>query len=167
MWTCVPTCFRFATSGSRCRNRQGLVMRTTKGREGRLVPIHDELRSVLATLARGPDGLVFHGPRGAKLKPDTVRTILLRDVLKPLGDRFPTPEGEIGFVHGTPHSFRHYFCSQAFASEATAAEIRDWLGHKDSGMVEHYRHQWDEQSQRQMKRINFLGTDDCLELSTG
>jgi integrase len=139
------------------RRKQLAMLRTTKGRTDRKIPLHADLQSILLTLPRQADGLVFHGPRGARIKPDTVRIILSRDVLTPLKEQFPTPTGETGFEHATPHSFRHYFCSQAFASGANAVQIKDWLGHKDSTMVEHYRHVWDDDSQRQMQRIDFLG----------
>jgi hypothetical protein len=36
---------------------------------------------------------------------------IIRDVLTPLSKEFPTPKGEIGFIDGRVHSFRHYFCS--------------------------------------------------------
>jgi hypothetical protein len=32
-----------------------------------------------------------------------------------------------------------------------------WLGHRDSQMVRHYYHLHDDEAQRQMKRLNFLG----------
>jgi integrase len=86
--------------------------RRTKGRRDRTVPMHSELLALLEDLRRQKrhaDGRVFHGPRGGTLKPDTVRTILVRDVIEPLKERFPTPEGDIGFGDGTVHSFRHSF----------------------------------------------------------
>jgi integrase len=75
--------------------------------------------------------------------------------------------GEVGFEHATPHSFRHYFCSQAFAEGAAEADIRDWLGHRDSKMVAHYRHLSDADSQRKMQQINFLGRGDGTVPSRG
>jgi integrase len=148
------------------RKRLGSV-RTTKGRRGRVLPIHHELLTVLLELKRHPDGRVFHGPRDGILKPDTVRVIFLREVIKPLAARFPTSPGEVGFEHATPHSFRHYFCSQAFVDGAAEADIRDWLGHRDSKMVAHYRHLSDADSQRKMQQINFLGRGDGTVPSRG
>jgi integrase len=141
------------------RKRLGSV-RTTKGKRGRILPIHPNLRTVLTELKRHPDGRVFHGPREGVLKPDTVRVILRREVIEPLKARFPTAPGEIGFEHATPHSFRHFFCSQAFLGGASEADIKDWLGHRDSRMVAHYRHLADADSQRKMQGIDFLGRGD-------
>lgn len=142
------------------RRRQQLGnARRTKGRRSRALPIHPQLREVLEGLERQPDGRLLHGPRGGKLKPDTVRRILIREVLEPLKEKFPTPEGEIGFEHGRLHSFRHYFASQSFLSGASEGEIMEWVGHRDSKMVAHYRHLKNEDSQRKMQQINFLGTD--------
>jgi integrase len=35
--------------------------------------------------------------------------------------------------------------------------VMTWLGHRDSQMVRHYYHLHDDEAQRQMKRLNFLG----------
>src|SRR5262249_40932432 len=151
---------------SRRRKRWGAARRT-KGRRDRTLPIHPELYHVLIALERNPDGRLFHGRRGGLLKPDTVRVIFLREVIDPLKQQFPTPPGEVGFEHGRLHSFRHFFCSQAFRDRASYAEIRDWLGHRDSKMVDHYRHLGDEDSQRKMEQIDFLGPDGRAVRSIG
>lgn len=152
---------RLTDERSSARRRKTGAVRTTKGRRSRTVPIHPLLRSVLEQMPQHSDGRLFHGPRGGKLKPDTVRRILIRDVLEPLKKRFPTPPGEIGFEHGRLHSFRHYFVSQAFLSGASEGEIQEWVGHQDSKMVAHYRHLRNEDSQRKMQRIQILGTMDA------
>ena len=82
---------------------------------------------------------------------------LQKKVIEPLKDRFPTPAGEIGFKDGTLYGLRHYFCSKCCADGASGGEIKDWLGHADSKMVEHYRHLSSEDSQRKMRNVNFLG----------
>jgi hypothetical protein len=49
------------------------------------------------------------------------------------------------------------FCSQAFLDGAAEADIKDWLGHRDSRMVTHYRHLRREDSVRKIEQIDFLG----------
>jgi integrase len=142
-------------------------VRTTKGRRGRALPVHSELHQVLLSMPRHKDGRIFHGPRGGALKPDTVRVIFMREVIGALKKDFPTPPEEIGFEHGRLHSFRHYYCSQAFLDGAAEADIKDWLGHRDSKMVAHYRHLRSEDSQRKMQQIDFLGTAARTERPTG
>lgn len=105
------------------------------------------------------DGLVFHGPLGGKVKPDTVRNILIREVLTPLAARFSTPEDETGFVDGRLHSFRHYFCSTCANMGVPEQVVKEWLGHSDSKMVKHYYHLHHDEAQRQMQRLDFLGND--------
>ena len=78
-------------------------------------------------------------------------------MLGPLAARFPTPAGEIGFAHGGVHSFRHYFVTEAFLGGATDGEVRDWVGHRDSRIVERYRHLRDRAARRTMGRLDFLG----------
>jgi integrase len=135
------------------------TMRTTKGKRSRIIPIHPRLREVLATITRGMDGRVFHAERGGQLRPRNVLTVFIRDVIEPLAENFPTPDGEIGFEHGRLHSFRHFFVSQAFLGGASEGEIREWVGHADSKMVEHYRHLGRKDALRRMEQINFVHLD--------
>ena len=142
---------------TRTRGRPREKARQTKSGRNRSFPIHSNLRCILEGLPRSPDGLVFHGPRQGRLKPDTVRRILIRDVLTPLTDRFAMPGSEIGFASGRLHSFRHYFGSRCANSGVAEQVVMAWLGHADSKMVHHYYHLHDDEAQRQMKRLQFLG----------
>lgn len=142
------------------RRVDGRNRRQTKTGRGRALPIHADLKVVLAGMTKAKDGVIFHGPRGGALKPDTVRTILIRDVLEPLSARFPTPAGEVGFVHGRLHSCRHYFASQCAAAGFTEQLVMAWLGHRDSKMARHYFHLHNETAQRQMGRLRLLGEAD-------
>jgi integrase len=141
------------------RKRLAGTMRTTKGKRSRKIPIHPRLREVLATITRGTDGRVFHAERGGQLRPRNVLTVFIRDVIEPLAEKFPTPDGEIGFKHGRVHSFRHFFVSQAFLGGASEGEIREWVGHADSKMVEHYRHLGRKDAVRRMEQISFVDPD--------
>ena len=82
--------------------------------------------------------------------------MFIDDVVEPLKKRFPAPAGETGFEHGRLHSFRHFLCSQALLGGASEGEVRQWLGHADSKMVEHYHHLREEDAQRKMAQIEFL-----------
>jgi hypothetical protein len=77
-------------------------------------------------------------PRGGRLRPNNVLHVFIRDVIEKLNGRFPAPSGETGFEHGRLHSFRQFFVSQAFLGGALEGEIREWVGHADGKMVEHY-----------------------------
>jgi integrase len=100
---------------------------------------------------------VFHGPAGGVLKPDTVRNILLRSVLKPLSKQFPKLAGEDNLAEGRLHSFRHYFTSAAASSGKVDAEtLMTWLGHGDSKMVRHYFHVFEDRAAKQMQTIEFV-----------
>lgn len=128
--------------------------RTTKSGASRSVPIPSPLRPVLARLPVHRDGYLFHGPRQGRLKPDTVRRTFVDAVLEPLSGRFPTFEGEVGLRNGRLHSFRHYFvsvCVQKLIPEQTTMH---WVGHADSKMVKYYYHLHDDESRRQMDRLN-------------
>jgi integrase len=144
------------TDESTQRRWQNRQIRQTKSGRSRSFPVHPDFRCVLENLIRSPDGLVFRGPKGGKLKPDTVRIALVRDVLGPLGELFPSPDGEVGFQDGRLHSFRHYFCSTCANSGVPEQVVMKWLGHRDSRMVQHYYHLHNEVAQRQMERLNFL-----------
>jgi hypothetical protein len=132
--------------------------RLLKGKRSRSIPLNADFRGVLEQMPHHADGLVFHGPEGGRLKPDTVRIILVREVITPLKDNFPTPPGEVGFEHGRLHSFRHYFVSEAFRRGATEPWTMQWVGHRESRIVARYRHLRDDDGQREMARLDLLGT---------
>jgi integrase len=94
---------------------------------------------------------------GGRLKPDTIRNILIREVIRPLEKQFPTPEGEKGFRDGRLHSFRHAFCSICANSNTPERMVMEWLGHSDSAMVRWYYHMHDDESRQRMAGIDFLG----------
>jgi integrase len=142
------------------KKAQAGTARTTKGRRSRTIPLHSEIRKTLLTIPRQRDGRVFHSARGAGLRESNALKIFKQQVIKPLTKKFPTNEGDIGFEHGTFHSFRHYFCSQCFVGGASEGEVRDWLGHRDSKIVEHYRHLRSDDARRKMNQISFLGQGD-------
>ena len=132
--------------------------RELKSGRSRKFPIHCRLQEILATMKRHPDGYVFHGPRGGRLKPDTVRRIFVREVLEPLSKRFPGEPGVPSFRDGRLHSFRHYFCSAcANSGQVPEQMLMAWLGHQDGEMVRHYYHLHDEESRRRMNQMDFLG----------
>jgi integrase len=135
--------------------------RSTKGRRGRVLPIHARLAETLKTMPLHADGRIFHGPRGGGLKPDTVRNILVRDVITPLADRFPRVGDEPAFEDGRVHSFRHYFCSVCADSKVSEQMLMTWLGHKHSDMVKHYYHSDRQVAAQMMNQITFLGEDDA------
>jgi integrase len=149
---------RLTDERSSTRRKLAQEARELKGRRGRSLPVHLELQPILAEIKVSKDGLLFRGPLGGKLKPDTVRRIFVRDVLTPLAKRFPKPPGAaVGFSDGRLHSFRHYFCSVCAASGRVSEQtLMSWLGHRHSSMIRHYYHLHDAESQRQMSQIEFL-----------
>jgi len=122
--------------------------------------MHPEFRKVLAAFPRHKDGRVFHGKKGGRLSDRRVLEALQGRVIEPLKEEFPTPEGESGFADGTVHGLRQYYCSEASRNGATDAELLQWLGHRDSKIMDLYRHLRPEDGQRLMEQINFLGSDD-------
>lgn len=130
--------------------------RETKSSRSRSFPLSAEFLSVIQSMKRAKDGVIFHGPLGGKLKPDTVRNVLIREVLKPLENRFPSAEGDVGFKDGRLHSFRHFFCSMCANSGVPELMVMEWLGHADSSMVRHYYHLNNHEAQRRMSQLRFV-----------
>jgi integrase len=103
-----------------------------------------------------PEGRVFQGPRGGRAKPDSIRVILIRDVIRPLAKKFPSLRGGVSFDKGRIHSFRHYFCSMAAQQNIPEATLMLWLGHQHSSMIRHYYNLHDEQAQTEMRRLESI-----------
>lgn len=130
--------------------------RTTKNSKGRSFPIHPDLRRLLDRKAdRGTQGNVFSAQKGGKLLARNVLQALIDHVIEPLSDQFPSPEEEIGFKDGRLHSFRHFFCSECANSNIPEQVVKQWLGHQSSAMVRRYYHLKDDESQRQIKKLDF------------
>jgi integrase len=108
----------------------------------------------LARVSRLTGGFLFHGPRRGRLKPDVVRRTLVNDVLTPLSSRFATAEGEVGFEHCRLHSFRHYFVSMCVQKGVPERTTMRWVGHNNGSLVNHYYHLHDDESRRQMDRLD-------------
>lgn len=132
---------------------------TTKSHRDRSLTIHADLLAVLKGLPRAADQRVFHGPRGGRLKPDTVRRILQRDVLAALAEQFPAADGRSGIAAGRLQSFRHYFASAAANAGVPEQVLMDWLGHQESRMIRHYYHLQRDEYRRQMGKIPVLGAE--------
>ncbi|MDD4889647.1 MAG: site-specific integrase [Phycisphaerae bacterium] len=140
------------------------VARTTKTHRSRKVAIHADLRKVLEAMPGNRDGAVFLGPLGGRLKPDTVRNVLQREVLLPLRNRFPRRGDARSFEDGRIHSFRHYFCTSCFRGGVPEWQIIEWLGHSDSSMVKLYRHMGAaDETQRAMGKVQSLGGLEAIE----
>jgi integrase len=129
--------------------------RELKSGRSRSIPIHPELADVFRRLRR-VDQHVFRGPRGGRIKPDTVRNILIREVIQPLTATFKDEAAEQSFEHGRVHSFRHYFASMCANRGVPERIVMEWLGHKDSEMVRHYYHLHDDESRQQMAKLDLL-----------
>jgi integrase len=122
----------------------------------RQIPITPKLLEVLRR--RNSHGkFVFCGPRGGRLKADTVRRVLVRDVITPLIERFPKKEGKQSFADGRLHSFRHYFCSTCVNEGVPEQTLMLLMGHQDSAMVRHYYHLHSSEARNKLSHISFVG----------
>lgn len=148
---------RVANEGSRARRDESLSRRRTKGRRSRLVPVNSGLESLLNSLPVRTDGVLFLTDKGQPVSYNVILSTFVERVIKPLSSEFPTVVGQIGFEKGRLHSFRHYFVSQSLINGASEGEIRDWIGHADTGLIDLYRHLAADESRRRMQHLNLLG----------
>jgi integrase len=137
------------------RGGQGDSKRTLKSGRNRSLPLYSDLAALLAQLPK-IDAYVFHGPNGRRLKSGLIRRMLVKDVLKPLAEKFPAVDGRQSFIDGRLHSFRHYFVRRCAAGRVSERVVMEWVGHADSAMVRHYFHVNDEEEQRQLNGLNLL-----------
>jgi len=127
----------------------------TKSREDRKVPIHPILIPLLKKCEK--QGSYFFLATQPGQQPAAARH--LRQ--KSLNARFTRAVGladmtagreALGFVI---HSLRHFFKSHALNSGVPQPVVDYWLGHRLQGMNAVYYHLSDEESQKQMKKIQF------------
>ncbi|MCC7422446.1 MAG: site-specific integrase [Planctomycetaceae bacterium] len=153
----TPAFLRVVDEGSRARRDESLSRRRTKSRRSRQVPIHSELQPLLDALPIRTDGVLFLTDKGRPVTYDVILSTFVERVIKPLSSAFPTVVGQIGFENGRLHSFRPYFVSQSLLNGASEGEIRDWIGHADTGLIDLYRHLTADESRRRMRHLNLLG----------
>ena len=130
--------------------------RRTKSGRSRMLPVLPELKALLRALVRDPEAFVFQSMKGRRLNDNNLRTVFVKDVIRPLSRRFPSPEGERGFKDGRLHSFRHFFCSQMANANTPITALQQWLGHRNSAMVMHYYHLNNADAKRLMSSIRLL-----------
>ena len=114
--------------------------RSTKGKRSRIVPIHRHLRPMFDSLSKVKQGQMFYGPRGGKLKPDVVRTVLVRDVLPAVARQLYPKQARPKMLRGRVHSFRHFFATMAYRAGLPERTILDIMGHRSSEITRLYRH---------------------------
>ncbi|MDR1441403.1 MAG: site-specific integrase [Bifidobacteriaceae bacterium] len=119
-----------------------MVFGDTKGHRFREVPVPPFLAAELETLIsqdKGPDDLLFTGPRGAVLRSQTFQRAALDKASKELSPahRADPPEGCRCFrCHPlTPHELRHTAASLAIAAGADVKVVQQMLGHKSATMT--------------------------------
>lgn len=152
----VNNVLRLTDESRRAPKKTQGARRETKSGRSRSFPLSAEFCAVLQSMDRSKDGKIFHGPLGGTLKPDTLRNVLIRDVLNLLEGRFPSSSDTVGFKDGRLHSFRHFFCSKCANSGVPELMVMEWLGHADSAMVRHYYHMSNHEAQRRMSQLRFV-----------
>ena len=138
------------------RSKQNSHRRRTKTGRSRSLPVHPQLKELLLTIPRDPSRFVFVSQRGHRLNDGRLRNQLIRNVIGPLSERFPSPEGEKGFKDARLHSFRHFFCSRMATVGTPQLVLQKWLGHRNSAMVQHYFDLSDADSHARMSSIELL-----------
>ncbi len=149
---------RLADETASSRRGQQPDLQTLKSGEDRAFPIHEDLLSLLRSKAN-QTGHVFMCRSDVPRTADAIRKAFVRDVLNPLASKFPAAEGEVGFVNGRLHSFRHFFCSLCVKRGVPIQVVMKWLGHRESKMVMHYFHLHNEDARRQMRKLRLKDQD--------
>ena len=145
---------------SRGARKRSNTAKTTKTGKSRRIPMHSDLRGVLAELQAGCNGRrsVFVGPRGGSLKPDTVRNILRRDVIHPVAAQLYPGQQHAPILQGCVHSSRHHFCTAAYRAGLSERDILDLMGHASSAITRRYRHVQAEDHRIVIAKMNTLIT---------
>jgi integrase len=112
--------------------RGGLIIKSTKGRRNRVVPIIGQGRETLERLTAGgrPDAPLLVGPRGG-----TITTATLRDATD--WDKLVTDLGIAGLVR---HGLRHTALTWMADSGVALHVLQRVAGHQDPAMTARYLH---------------------------
>ena len=134
----------------------GQVRRQVKSGKSRIIPIHPALLDCIIEQNKHKESDYFlTGKDGRKRSYSHTLDPFKDHVITPLSAKFPTPKGELGFKDGRFHSFRHFFVSECFAAGIPECDIKDWVGHSSSKIIELYRHIRSETAKANMRLGKF------------
>ena len=128
--------------------------RLVKDGDSRNIPVPTTLGQYLRQQQRRR-GFVLRGPKGGQLNYNSARELFISIVIEPLCPEFCATGIDNGFEHARFHSFRHFFVSECFAAGCPESDIRDWLGHSSTQIVELYRHQRHDVARKNISRVDF------------
>jgi integrase len=127
--------------------------RRTKNRKDRTISLNPSLQADLEKRERATDGFAFHGPRGGRLKADTLRVILVGAVLPKVKERLDSLGVESNVERGRLHSFRHFFASECAHNGVPEPLAMTWLGHSSSQITRLYYHSDRQYAERYMDKL--------------
>jgi len=100
----------------------------TKAKKLRQLPVHPELKEVLAGLPRASE-YVFCGASGNKL-----------GINGSLRKAFDALKNKVGLSDLTFHALRHNFASELIAKGADVRTVQEYMGHSSLRMLQRYAH---------------------------
>lgn len=118
-----------------------------KSGDQRAIPLSDAARTVLEGLSRHAEWVVTMPPTANN--PDRCRRWTQRRLLDGLKRVLKKVE-----LIGKLHTFRHTFISHALLQGTPVAVVKQWVGHVDPKIIEHYTHVHDAASQAAMKKLS-------------
>lgn len=118
-----------------------------KSGDQRAIPLSDTARTVLEGLSRHADWVVTMPPTAKN--PDCCRRWTERRLL----DGLKCVLKKVDLI-GKLHTFRHSFISHALLRGTPVAVVKQWVGHVDPKIIEHYTHVHDAASQAAMKKLS-------------
>lgn len=107
-----------------------LVLKVTKGRNARHVPVVNELRRYVTEAVKGkrPEALLFDGVRGGRLRVGTFRRAVNWSELRAV----------LGRPNFMVKDLRHTFATLLFDGGASANDVKDVMGHSSLQVTEIY-----------------------------
>jgi site-specific recombinase XerD len=118
----------------------------TKTGNIRAVPLSDRVRSILENRPRD-FRWVFTAPPSTQY-PEGGRQISRARMLARLKKLLV----QLG-LQGHLHTFRHSFVSRALINNTAESVVREWVGHVDASILQHYSHVASQQSQAAMREL--------------
>lgn len=125
---------------------------TTKGKSSRLIPIHPMLREVLDALPKVHERVFLRPPTSRYPEghhPINDRHLL--SIVKKLCKRCGFP----GWEKFKLHTFRHAFASMCARNQVSYKYALNWMGHKNSDILDMYVTMYDDAADMAMQTISY------------
>lgn len=142
-------------------NPNQAVIKSTKNREPRNIPLLNKIRPILESRCNEHDKYLFPMSNGEMMSQTSFREAVnsfikaCNKYIDMLNSKIDLDEEKYAYIHFTPHALRHNFCSFLYFANIGIKEAQEIMGHRSSKMtLDIYTHLNENQKKESADKLN-------------